>query len=343
MNTSNQKLYSIELLRGIAAWAVVMHHYNQVFFKWDMSTSLLGGTFGYLTMDYGKLGVDIFFVISGFIITITSQNHLSAKDFFIKRCVRVIPAYWFFSLLLIPLCYVLAPENVYTDWDFSSLLQSFFFIPNENPSVYLGVFPFLPVGWTLNFEMFFYSLFSVFIIKYGRYASVAVLFFLLIVPSVWPASWIYSSILSSPYLYQFAAGIIIALIYMCKENGHTDQSIFKILCCAVFFLYVGGAQDYKFISVPLLVYVFIFINPVFFSKTKRLSTYLGSRSYAVYLAHPMVLYLLNEFGKELLINNEAYFLLIYIISIVLLSELSVRVVESIVSVQSFKKAKCYAN
>ncbi|MGD8172504.1 acyltransferase family protein [Vibrio sp. TRT 21S02] len=322
------RIYSIEILRGIAAWLVVMHHYNQVFFRWDMSSSILGDAFGYFTTHYAKLGVDVFFVISGFIITLTSLNTSSAVTFLLKRYIRIVPAYWFFTLALIPMCYILSPENVYTDWTFSSLIKSLLFIPHENPSRYLGVFPFLSVGWTLNFEMFFYLLFAIFIAKLGRYASLVIIPLLIVLPSIWPLDWPFSIIASSPYLYEFALGVMLCLVYLCRLEEPNKLWVILILLVTVFFFALGGAQDYKFISVPLLVYWCLSINNDFSNTGKKIATYLGSRSYSVYLSHPLVLYMLNEYGQGLLKENEFLFLIIYILSILVLSEFSVRIVES---------------
>ncbi|NYF79592.1 acyltransferase family protein [Granulicella arctica] len=154
------KIQTLQSLRAIAALLVVFDH-----------TSLPSAGHGlsarvpYFASFIGMQGVAIFFIISGFIMTYTANSPDDAapraslaKNFAIRRIVRVVPLYWFFTLLaaggillaglgkLMPVSYV---------------LKSLFFIP------YVGKFgplllmlPIVPMGWTLNYEMVFYALFT---------------------------------------------------------------------------------------------------------------------------------------------------------------------------------------
>lgn len=86
----------------------------------------------------GAFGVDIFFVLSRFLMYFVALKTKSNIQFLIKRVARVFPAYIFF-----------------TSYNLKSLFFSYLMIPAENPSG-LGYFPLLTVGWALSLELCFY-------------------------------------------------------------------------------------------------------------------------------------------------------------------------------------------
>jgi exopolysaccharide production protein ExoZ len=206
------RLSSLQFLRAIAAWMVVFHHYNQVFFNWDTSGSIMGQGLGDLFRYYGKLGVDIFFVISGFIMYYSlNKKPATSRDFLINRIVRVLPVYWFYTFLLLVLALFTLVE-IKSQFTAASLFKSLFFIPHDNPSESLGFYPFLTVGWTLNFEMFFYFTLALLLAVLKNKAVFVTVFLLLGLPSistelgVWAFG--FSKILTSSYLYEFAIGLV---------------------------------------------------------------------------------------------------------------------------------------
>jgi exopolysaccharide production protein ExoZ len=142
--------HNIQVLRGIAALMVAFHH----------STGQIGAI-GNRVSDYdvGSLGVDIFFVISGFVIFLTAnRTDTNAGAFIWNRIVRIVPLYWVFTLLLAATC-VLAPSVLRTTTvTVSTLAQSLLFIPHYNLSFPDKIWPVLVPGWSLNYEMFFYAL-----------------------------------------------------------------------------------------------------------------------------------------------------------------------------------------
>jgi peptidoglycan/LPS O-acetylase OafA/YrhL len=137
-------LYNLQLLRVVAALSVVYFH----------TTSDAGLR---LDWNFGSRGVDVFFVISGFIIAYVGTRN--PKEFFRRRLIRVVPFYWAATAALFAL--VLAVPNMFrsTNADVRHLLMSLLFIPHE--SVTGEMHPTLILGWSLNFEMFFYALFAI--------------------------------------------------------------------------------------------------------------------------------------------------------------------------------------
>lgn len=145
-----QKFITIQYLRGLAAILVLASHallYPLI--EHDL-------TYGRL----GWLGVILFFVISGFImVAVTGEGKFSALDFLRRRFVRVVPMYWAATLLAAALA-LFAPQLFKTTvYDGAELVMSLLFIPFYNP-VSEGIHPLYKLGWTLNYEVFFYVCFA---------------------------------------------------------------------------------------------------------------------------------------------------------------------------------------
>jgi exopolysaccharide production protein ExoZ len=140
----------LQVLRAIAALMVVLHH----------ARLSVPGSDAWPT--FGEAGVDIFFVISGFVMAYTTnpdprlsmrQRVQAAGMFLRRRVIRVVPLYWL--ALLWTSRRALVQGQVGTD-----LAQDFFFIPHPNAAIHTWLAPTLQQGWTLNYEAFFYLLFG---------------------------------------------------------------------------------------------------------------------------------------------------------------------------------------
>ena len=141
---ANQPIVSIQYLRGAAAIAVVIFHQFQ---GWA------NGIF-----DLGKYGVDLFFVISGFImVAMTESRQTSPLGFLKDRIVRIVPLYWLATLLAFILL-LFGAKMVGGSFSIDVLVKSLLFIPAVNLDG--GLWPTLYLGWTLNYEMFFYVVFA---------------------------------------------------------------------------------------------------------------------------------------------------------------------------------------
>jgi exopolysaccharide production protein ExoZ len=159
---------SIQYLRGIAAMMVVYHHIAWQILKtnthFDLPFSAVGAA-----------GVDVFFVISGFVMWICSRSStLTAREFLRRRIVRIVPLYWAVTLFLLAVSFI-APQILgATTFNPLHALLSLFFIPVEHPQIQGDILPFFVQGWTLNYEMFFYVIFafSIFLFRKTMFTTI---------------------------------------------------------------------------------------------------------------------------------------------------------------------------
>jgi peptidoglycan/LPS O-acetylase OafA/YrhL len=110
----------------------------------------------------GNFGVDVFFVISGFVMVYASEPYFGrprgSQEFFLRRLARIVPLYWATTTII--LVYLILQYHDLTAVNFTpaSVLASYLFIPVPQTDGFMA--PVHGVGWTLNYEMFFYACFS---------------------------------------------------------------------------------------------------------------------------------------------------------------------------------------
>ncbi len=137
-------IQSIQYLRAIAALMVVVYH---------------AVTRAHMHFGMGAAGVDIFFIISGFIMWKISETESAPKRFLVRRIIRIVPLYWGVTCF-IAACAIILPGKIFPNLtvDLVSIIKSLFFVPYGNATG--DIYPILVPGWTLNFEMAFYVIFA---------------------------------------------------------------------------------------------------------------------------------------------------------------------------------------
>lgn len=145
-----KKLYSVQYLRACAALLVLVAHS----FSYQIGTDRL------IIPISGHAGVVLFFIISGFIMVyISGKGPFHAPTFLKRRAIRIVPLYWLFTSVA-ALAAALMPNLFQTTvFTWSHFFQSLFFIVHEAPEKG-GASPLLSLGWTLNYEVYFYILFA---------------------------------------------------------------------------------------------------------------------------------------------------------------------------------------
>ncbi len=150
---------NVQGLRGIAALLVVFAHVH------DFSDRVAYQPLFRMFAPLGACGVDLFFVISGFIMMTVHWHDFNALDssrrFLLRRWLRVLPPYWVVTLML-ALVFAVAP-SLRHHWSgaHANLLLSLLLVPQpDTASIHDIVPPLLFVGWTLIYEMYFYYAFA---------------------------------------------------------------------------------------------------------------------------------------------------------------------------------------
>jgi exopolysaccharide production protein ExoZ len=153
-DTPQSSLLTVQYLRAIAALMVAYFHtmiqipaYTRYFREYLLGSQALSS------------GVDIFFVISGFIMLISNRNTRPGV-FAVRRVIRIVPLYWVLTSLIACLT-LLYPQFFHaTVLSLEYFLKSLLFIPYANPGQEQELVPLLVPGWSLNYEMFFYCIFA---------------------------------------------------------------------------------------------------------------------------------------------------------------------------------------
>jgi len=202
------EFYGIQVLRGVAAFLVVVAH-----------VGIALRYYGFVEIpisDFGASGVHIFFVISGFVMMVTTRSNWrddgSWYRFVVKRIKRIVPLYWILTTAKIVIAACLPAALRAKTITPSNAFLSYLFIPSYN-AVHV-VSPVISAGWTLCYEMCFYFLFAGVLLlrKNPLYYVSALLIFLFGIGLLRHDNWGAQATLLSPFLLEFAFGMWIAEI-----------------------------------------------------------------------------------------------------------------------------------
>lgn len=290
----------LQIYRGIAALLVVIHHTYPSFAHFNnLDIPVLA-----FIAKIGKLGVDFFFVLSGFIITYTTFKYRGDKSYFKKyafnRIIRVYIPYLPISLAMLVLYYAF-PSISGSDRSMS-LLTSLTLIPHGNPA--------LSVAWTLIFEMFFYLVFSLnFFWKKGW-----IYFLVLWIVGITVVAVInlelnnpVLKVIFSLYNIEFILGVFVA--YLIKNNFRIKYAHLLPLSILGFisfliikYLNISLFPFFQNLLFALSVSMFVFLGVLYWDKKVKASNVfmlMGNSSYSLYLLHnPMQSVLVRFFPKS---------------------------------------------
>ena len=286
-HSSRQTLIGIQYLRGLAALMVVAHHARHFFPEANGWT------------DFGARGVDIFFVISGFIMAYVSQSYdadankaTQAGEFLLKRAIRIIPLYW--------LALALAARHLIVGGDINvDLIKDFLFTPHFREGTQ-NIFPYLTPGWTINYEIFFYLLFGLcmFFGRFRYHLLIGTFMALIAFGLVADTSTASAPVLfyTSFILHEFLLGILLCFAVTAKPMRVYWLASTAAILVGLLALYYNPTFNFWFLNgLASLCVVWGFLT-LFETDKDNLPKKVGDASYSIYLFHVLLL----PYGKKAL-------------------------------------------
>lgn len=333
-SSSSKRLDGVQIFRGLAAMAVLLYHINLQFTKFVPGTPDFNAAPWQWTIHrYGFLGVDFFFVLSGFIIYYIHRRDLGiskqGKTFLLKRFFRIQPLLW--TIILIKLAYLILVSKESVEW-----------MEVVNTALTLPGIKMIGVAWTLTFEWMFYLFFLCCILGGRRW--------LWILGAIWGLLTVGASqidqqdwsqwlqVFSSPYVVLFLCGVVAAEAF----NRWPGQLRFANFCIAplVVILLLIGVTYAPFNLTPfqcrqvaidmaygrcfwgltfgLLVWWAAVSDMRFRSWVFAPLLIIGNASYAIYLFHNEILQAFIRIGKALHIfqyGNVVLWMWIYAVAV----------------------------
>jgi peptidoglycan/LPS O-acetylase OafA/YrhL len=228
-----ERLLLVQMLRGLAALLVLASHAQGVLLQ---TAAQQGTVLQRWPLPPGGFGVDLFFCISGFIMVVASRTLYgrpgAASHFLRRRVLRLVPLYWLATGLAVLALAVGRHGLQHTSW--SDLLASMLFVPYPVYGDAAQPYPVLTLGWSLNYEVFFYALFAVFIALPLRQAvlwSVAALTAVALAGTWIPPQLMAWHFWSRPILLEFGMGCLIGLWWL--QRAPRPAPVPGLLACAL--------------------------------------------------------------------------------------------------------------
>ena len=298
--TQKNRLLELDALRGIAAVSVMIFHYSI-----NQNAGKLGWEF-----RYGVTGVDLFFMISGFVITLSIQKIKKWQDFAVFRFARLYPTFW--ACVLITTFFILFYEPV--SLSLSQFLANLTMFP-----VYFGIENLDQVYWTLLVEMIFYLwILAVWLAGGMRHIVTVGFLFLAAVLLFHVFGHLYPTVyhfmtLKVQFLNHFPLFYTGILFYQLKFQSFSWRYLVLIVLgmMAAFYLHDKGGRSMYHTSAlehdlliaffHLLFMLFVFGKLSFLVNSTLL--FLGKISYSLYLLHQYVgLKLIGTLNENLGLN-----------------------------------------
>ncbi|WP_375454048.1 acyltransferase family protein [uncultured Methylobacterium sp.] len=284
---SSHHLKSIQYLRALAALLVLVYHLGH-------QLTRLG--YAGAWPDWPQRGVDIFFVISGVVMWLTTGGHQGGVlAFYGRRILRIAPLYYLLTTLAVVVLLTF-PKSVQSGrFDLAHVFGSYFFVPVWHPVIPKAV-PLLVPGWTLNCEMAFYAIFGATLFLPSRLripASGAALALMVLAgihgPAGSAAAWLYGSSI----LLEFVLGLVLGA-FIRADHLLPVPMAWCALLLGTLALANSFAPESARVLIAGLPALAIVAGAVSLERRDRMPLIpgllvLGDASYALYLAHEIVL------------------------------------------------------
>lgn len=297
-------LRNIQALRAVAALLVVCEHLGSR--QSGIEAHYLPGRPVFASfMTFGLFGVDIFFVISGFIMLVTSRNS-TPGEFLIRRIIRVAPLYWILTTLLAVILLWHPDYFRNTVLTAAYYVESMLFIPAAVPGHGWEVAPLLIPGWSLNLEMFFYCIFALALItaERRRLLLTGIVFFSLVFAArLYRDAYDYRQwlFLGDFRVLEFWTGMCVGHLYLQGKLRMPAGIAGTILACGfatilwkIDFLGLAPGDLAQNLISNALPATLIVLGAVALEQARKIPAirplmFLGDASYSLYLSHIFIL------------------------------------------------------
>ncbi|MEO6875210.1 MAG: acyltransferase [Opitutaceae bacterium] len=322
-----RNLEVIQVFRGIAAVAVVLHHASLGIQALPGFTATSRPFFveRFFNADVGAVGVDLFFVISGFIMSYTARRgglH-QAREFLVRRAVRIYPLYWLCSLVMIAV--LVSPWVQGFHAQPLALFQSFVLYPTLYEQSVRPVI--LAQGWTLIYEVLFYLIFALTLWQtrvrqcISVLGALALLFtFAHLLPGLHPVL----VLLRDQVLFEFVFGLVLGLIITETAFRFSAPAAWVVIGAGLLLLAPSAFHDGYGWQIPRLwkfgVPAFLLIGGSVLRRDVESLRFpsalgvMGDASYSIYLMHVVVFLLCHTARLRLhflqTLPFDVYFLLL---------------------------------
>ncbi len=320
-DTPLDRFYELDLLRFIAAFSVLLFHYT--FLNGVQVQSVPIYPFLESIFKYGYFGVELFFMISGFVILLSAQNK-TWKSFIVSRITRLYPA--FLIAVTITSALILIMGSIDSNLSLSQYLWNLTMIPE-----YVGIQNIDPVYWTLQIEIkFYFWIFILLLFKQIQNIEPIILIWLAI--SVLDIFGLQHTIIRRLFMPEwapyFSAG---ALFYIIKTQGINTQRLAMLGLCFSLSLYFATdnasnkTDIYTIYFSPyilglLLAFYYVLFTYIINNNKKiqlphALFIALGGISYPLYLLH-------QKIGSLLFVEYASFginkYLLLFLITTIMI-------------------------
>ncbi|TLU65160.1 acyltransferase [Thalassotalea litorea] len=269
------KLDSLQVLRALAAFAVVFSHIPMI--------------------NRGEFGVDIFFIVSGFIICFITER--DSDNFILKRVFRVLPLYYVGTIGVFVIGNYIPTLVSSEPGSLIELLKSLLFIPYQNASGEIA--PVLKLGWTLNYEMFFYVVFAISLRISKVHASAicaCLLVFCICIGQLTKSSSLFYQFYTDTILLEFVYGMAIYTLWknthhwqVSKAASYLSLALALVIVTSMFFIDRNGIRFLSF-GLPAIAVVCLMLWGTTNIRFPLWLILLGDASYSLYLFHPYLVH-----------------------------------------------------
>jgi len=300
------RLKELDSLRGIACLSVLLFHYTTKYSE-IFSTSITTQLFNF---KYGGQGVDLFFIVSGFVIFLTIKKNTKPVDFVYKRFTRLYPTFWICVLLTFFL--IRYSDLIMYQRNFSELIYNLTMVPDV-----FGVKRVDGVYWSLLPELMFYFLmFCLLIVKKIKYIdSICFVWLLGILINNMHDIMPIRVLLNLKFAHLFIIGIS---FYKIKNKESKWWTHLLILCSFIVSIIISDSLHKPVFLLFFIAIFYLFVyNKLNWIKLKPLII-LGEISYALYLIHQFIGYIIiNKLVNYGIENNFLLLLIPFTITVLL--------------------------